>query len=275
VKKTCVIGWPIAHSRSPLIHGYWIKQLGLDADYRKVPIKPENLPAFFREFTENGFAGCNVTIPHKEAAFQLVSECDAVAGRLGAVNTVYVRGGRLHGSNTDGEGFLNSLKAAHPDSLFASVNAVIIGAGGSARAVIGALLDEGVPCVGVINRTSSRIDELIQLFGPRVSNADDALVSSCGLIVNATSQGMEGQPSLNFDITRLKPDCMVADLVYTPLKTDFLLRAEARGHRILPGLGMLLHQAVRGFELWHGVRPEVTQELYELVTADVMRVAKT
>jgi shikimate dehydrogenase len=271
MKKTCVIGWPIAHSRSPLIHDYWMKRHGIHSAYEKVAVKPVELQAFFTGFLASPFKGCNVTIPHKEAAFHLIKDVDERASRLRAVNTICVRDGRLHGTNTDGEGFLGSLKQSFPDIVLTGSSAVILGAGGSAKAVIGALLDAGVAEITVINRTAARIDELISMFGPKIGAAGADGVGTCDLLIQATPMGMEGQLANAFDFSRLNPSALVADLVYTPLKTQFLAAAEARGHRILPGLGMLLHQAVRGFELWHGVRPDVTQELYELVAADVAK----
>lgn len=271
MNKTCVIGWPIAHSRSPLIHGYWIRKYGLKASYTREAIQPERLPAFVRSLQGNGFVGCNVTLPHKEAVYGLVDEADMLARRLGAVNTIYVRDGLLMGTNTDGEGFLSSLTSSYPDFDLSGKTAVIIGAGGSARAVVGALLDAGVSRAAIINRTASRVTELRELFGSRVFVAGPERMSGCDLLIHATSQGMEGQASLSFDLSLLKPTCIVADLIYTPLKTELLAAAESRGLAILPGLGMLLHQAVRGFELWHGIRPEVTQDLYDVVAADVAK----
>jgi shikimate dehydrogenase len=273
MKKTCVIGWPIKHSRSPLIHNYWIKAYGIDANYEKVAVAPEMLPDFIRDLPHSGYVGCNVTIPHKERVFELVDETDMLAKRLGAVNTVYFRKGQTLGTNTDGEGFLSSLKAAYPDLELQGRSAVVIGAGGAAKAVIGALLDQGMERIGIINRTALRADQLTQLFSGRVyavSEHDrDKALAACSLLVQTTSMGMEGQPALDFDFARLPTDALVADLVYTPMKTDFLKSAEKRGNRILPGLGMLLHQAVRGFQLWHGVMPEVTDELYDLVARDI------
>jgi shikimate dehydrogenase len=275
VKKTCVIGWPIAHSRSPIIHGYWIQKHGLDATYVKKAIEPEHLAAFLLTLDSDGFVGCNVTLPYKEAAFRLVDETDTLASRLGAVNTIYIKDCRLIGTNTDGEGFLNSLSAAYPKVDLAGLLVVILGAGGSARAVIGALLDAGVREVAVANRSGSRIAELNTLFGSRVRATNSADMENCDLLIHTTPQGMEGQPPFSLDLSQLKASCVVADLIYTPLKTELLAAAEARGHRILPGLGMLLHQAVRGFEIWHGIRPEVTKELHDLVAADIGRVPAT
>lgn len=276
MKKACVIGWPIAHSRSPLIHNYWLKKYGIDALYEKKAVEPESVAQFIANLASSEFIGCNVTIPHKEAAFQVVAKADEIARRLGAVNTVYLKDGAVCGTNTDGEGFIASLRHAHP--VFDSKNktAVIIGAGGAAKAIIGALLDEGVKKIGIINRTRERILDLQVQFGSgvyEISETNDAL-KSCGLLVNTTSQGMEGQPSLELEIQGLNPNALVADIVYTPLETVFLAKARQQGNPVLGGLGMLLHQAVRGFELWFGVKPEVTAELYELIAADVQKARK-
>ncbi len=271
MKKTCVIGWPISHSRSPIIHNYWIANYGLHACYSKEAVETAQLLSFLRNLGNNSFSGCNVTLPHKETAFRLVDETDALANRLGAVNTIYLKDKTLVGTNTDGEGFLGSLKSAYPDFMLSGTTVVVSGAGGSARAVIGALLDADVAQIAVMNRTESRVDELSAIFGERVRLSRLEDMKLCDMLIHATSQGMEGQPPLSIDLSPLKESCVVADLIYTPLKTQLLTAAEARGHRILPGLGMLLHQAVRGFELWHGIKPEVTQELFDLVSADIAK----
>lgn len=278
MKKACVIGWPIAHSRSPLIHTYWLKKYGIDAVYEKKPVEPKNVTQFIANLAGSEFVGCNVTIPHKESAFRAVSETDLIANRLSAVNTVYIRNDKVCGTNTDGEGFIASLRHAHPAFDLRGKTAAIIGAGGAAKAIIGALLDEGIRKIGVINRTRERIHNLEAQFGSGIYEigetiSNDAL-RSCGLLVNTTSQGMEGQPLLELEIQNLNPDALVADIVYTPLETTFLAKAKQRGNPVLGGLGMLLHQAVRGFELWFGVKPEVTAELYELIAADVQKVRK-
>ena len=278
MKKACVIGWPIAHSRSPLIHNYWLKKYGIDAVYEKKAVEPKNVAQFIANLAASEFIGCNVTIPHKETAFQAVAKADEIASRLGAVNTVYLKDGVVCGTNTDGEGFIASLRHAYPAFDLRNKTAVIIGAGGAAKAIIGALLDEGVEKIGIINRTRERIHDLQAQFGSGVyeiseTNSNDAL-KSCGLLVNTTSQGMEGQPSLELEIQSLNPDALVADIVYTPLETAFLAKARQQGNPVLGGLGMLLHQAVRGFELWFGVKPEVTAELYELIAADVQKAHK-
>jgi shikimate dehydrogenase len=278
MKKACVIGWPITHSRSPLIHTYWLKRYGIDAVYEKKAVEPESVAQFITNLTSSEFIGCNVTIPHKETAFQAVTKVDEIASRLGAVNTVYLRDGVVCGTNTDGEGFIASLRHAHPAFNLKNKTAVIVGAGGAAKAIIGALLDEGMETIGIINRTRERIHDLQVHFGSgiyEISEAisDDAL-QSCGLLVNTTSQGMEGQPSLKLEIQSLNPNALVADIVYTPLETAFLAKARQQGNPVLGGLGMLLHQAVRGFELWFGVKPEVTAELYDLIAADVQKANK-
>ncbi len=278
MKKACVIGWPIAHSRSPLIHNYWLKKYGIDSVYEKKAVEPESVAQFIVNLASSEFIGCNVTIPHKGAAFRAIAKTDEIARRLGAVNTVYLKGGVVCGTNTDGEGFIASLQYAHPSFDLKNITAIVIGAGGAAKAIIGALLDEGVEKIGIINRTRERIHDLQVQFGSGVyetseANSDTAL-KSCGLLVNTTSQGMEGQPSLELEIQSLNPDALVADIVYTPLETAFLAKARQQGNPVLGGLGMLLHQAVRGFELWFGVRPEVTAELYELIASGVQKAHK-
>ena len=278
MKKACVIGWPIAHSRSPLIHNYWLKKYGIDAVYEKKAVEPENVAQFIANLAASEFIGCNVTIPHKETAFQAVAKADEIASRLGAVNTVYLKDGVVCGTNTDGEGFIASLRHAHPAFDLRNKTAVIIGAGGAAKAIIGALLDEGVEKIGIINRTRERIHDLQVQFGSGIYEISETIsndaLKSCGLLVNTTSQGMEGQPSLELEIQSLNPNALVADIVYTPLETAFLAKARQQGNPVLGGLGMLLHQAVRGFELWFGVKPEVTAELYELIAADVQKAHK-
>lgn len=278
MKKACVIGWPVSHSRSPLIHNYWLRKYGIDAVYEKKAVEPENVAQFIANLAASEFVGCNVTIPHKEAAFQAVAKADEIASRLAAVNTVYLMDGVVCGTNTDGEGFIASLRQSHPKINLRDKTAIIVGAGGAAKAVIGALLDEGVARIGIINRTRERIHDLQVQFGSSIYEIGEAIsdeaLESCGLLVNTTSQGMEGQPLLELEIQDLNPNALVADIVYTPLETAFLAKARRRGNPVLGGLGMLLHQAVRGFELWFGVKPDVTAELYELIAADVQKAHK-
>lgn len=271
--RACVIGWPISHSRSPLIHGYWLKQHGIDGSYTRQPVEPAALAGFIGGLEASGYAGCNVTLPHKEAVFALVRRADEATERLGAVNTVYLRDGVVLGTNTDGEGFINSLLQSTPRFTVAGTRAVVLGAGGASLAVVNAILGQGASEVVVANRTVEKAEELRRRFGPRIvpvawDKAADQL-GECGLLVNTTSLGMKGQPELDIDLSRLWGDAVVTDIVYTPLRTRLLTDAAARGHRVVEGLGMLLHQAVRGFSLWFGITPEVTQELHDLVARDI------
>lgn len=272
-RKACVIGWPISHSRSPIIHGYWLKRYGIEGSYVRIPVKPEELPAFFSGLTGQGFAGCNVTLPHKEAAFRAVRTADAATSRLGVVNTVFARDDELWGTSTDGEGFLASLTAGHPGWRARDQTVVILGAGGATRALVGALIDAGAARLLIANRTRARTEELKRDFGPKVEPRDwteaAEILRHADLLINTTSLGMTGQPPLAVDLDNLPKTALVTDIVYTPLETDLLKRAKARGNAIVPGLGMLLHQAVRGFDLWFGTRPEVTEELYDLIARDI------
>lgn len=268
-----VIGWPISHSRSPIIHGYWIDRYGIDGQYLKIPVEPGDLPRFMAGLVDQGLAGINVTIPHKEAVFGIVSEVEPEARRLGAVNTVYLRDGRLVGTNTDGFGFMASLCAAAPDWSAAAAPAVVLGAGGAARAVVSALDDAGVPEIRIVNRDIDRARRLAAALRPdaRVLGWDDApqALAGAGLLVNTTSLGMTGMPDPDLSLARLPAEAIVADIVYTPLRTALLERAAAAGHRTVDGLGMLLHQARPGFRHWFGVEPEVTPDLRALVVADI------
>ncbi|MCA3561338.1 MAG: shikimate dehydrogenase [Aestuariivirga sp.] len=271
--KACVIGWPISHSRSPLIHGYWLKLHGINGSYTRQPVEPSSLADFIGRLEGAGYAGCNVTIPHKEAVFGLVTRADASTERLGAVNTVYLHNGKILGTNTDGEGFINSLKQGAPGLELANSRALVLGAGGASLAVVNAILEQGANEVAVANRTREKADQLRMRFGERVlpirwDEAEDHL-AECSLLVNTTSLGMKGQPDLDLRLTRLPQKAVVTDIVYTPLRTRLLDEAAARGNIVSEGLGMLLHQAVRGFSLWFGVMPQVTPELHDLVARDI------
>ncbi len=273
MKRACVIGWPIRHSRSPIIHNYWLGQLGIDGDYSKIAVEPENLAAFINALPLSEFAGCNVTIPHKERVFELVRPADDNTRRIATVNTVYVRDGVAYGTNTDGEGFIANLAQQCRDFTLANRQAIVLGAGGSALAITGALIDSGVTEIVMINRSLERAQALRQRFGaivnPQPWDRRNGLLGEASLLVNATSLGMTGQPALDIDLRRLPRGAVVTDIVYTPLITAFLATARQLGFQIVPGLGMLLHQAVRGFELWFGQRPAVTPELYDLVARDI------
>jgi shikimate dehydrogenase len=271
--KACVIGWPIAHSRSPLIHNYWLKQLGINGHYDRVPVEPQNLEVFIKNLKDNGYKGCNITIPHKEAAIALLDHCDHNVKTIGAVNTIYLRNDQLYGESTDGDGFLKNLIATVKDFEPNEKTICVLGAGGSAKAIIERLCRAGVKAINVVNRTLSRAEELQRSFTPIVrafsNDQINQALEGVDVFINTTSQGMVGQPTLNIDLSTLSKSAIVCDIVYVPLKTDLINRAEARGNPTVPGLGMLLHQAVRGFELWFGQEPTVTSELYNLVARDI------
>lgn len=270
----CVIGWPAGHSRSPLIHNYWLKLHGLAGDYRAEAVPPEQFAGFVASLAARGYVGANVTIPHKQAALAL-SVPDARATAVGAANTLWFEHGVLRSTNTDVEGFIANLDASAPgwDRLLDDV--VVLGAGGAARAVIFGLRERGAKRIHVVNRTPARANELQEQFGPTVRPArwDEAATraTDAALIVNTTSLGMAGQAPLALDVSGFAAAAVVADLVYVPLQTPLLVAATARGLRTADGLGMLLHQAVRGFSLWFGVTPQVTTELRALIEADLTR----
>ncbi|NPU11289.1 shikimate dehydrogenase [Bradyrhizobium sp. 83002] len=272
-RAACLIGWPAAHSRSPLIHHHWLHQLGIAGGYTIEAVPPEELADFVAHLARRGFVGANVTIPHKERVLEL-SEPDARARAVGAANTLWYEHGILRATNTDVEGFIGNLDAAAP-GWDRTDEALVLGSGGSARAVVFGLLERGIGRVHVINRTAARAQALADEFGRRVAaegwDRVGALLPRAGLFVNTTSLGMHGQPPLALDVALLSPHAVVADIVYVPLETQLLATARARGLRTADGLGMLLHQAVRGFELWFGRRPQVTPELRALVEADLRK----
>jgi shikimate dehydrogenase len=271
-RAACLIGWPAAHSRSPLIHHYWLRTLGIEGGYNIEAVPPEGLAEFVMHLSAHGFVGANVTIPHKERALALTVP-DARSRAVGAANTLWYEGNVLRSTNTDVEGFINNLDASAPgwDGID---DALVLGAGGSSRAVVFGLLERGIKRVRLANRTIGRAralaDQLGEAVHPIAWEAIGDALPHAGLLVNTTSLGMKDQPPLELDINRLPPDAVVADLVYVPLETPLLAAARARGLRTADGLGMLLHQAVRGFELWFGRRPEVTPELRALVEADLI-----
>lgn len=276
MKRACVIGWPIKHSRSPIIHNYWLRQHGIDAAYDKEEVAPETLPGFIAGIGRE-LAGCNVTVPHKEAALALVDNVDETARAVGAVNTIWSDKNGVHGANTDVEGFLSNLDQSAPGWDRPPLKAVVLGAGGAARAVVFGLIGRGAADIAVVNRSFERAEELAKDIGgnSRAVPLDDlaSLLPSATLLVNATSLGMQGKPPLEISLAGLNSAALVTDLVYVPLLTPLLEAAAARGHKTVDGLGMLLHQAVPGFEKWFGVRPEVTPELRRLVEDDIARTA--
>jgi shikimate dehydrogenase len=264
-----VMGWPVEHSLSPRVHGYWLEHHRIDGAYVPLAVAPEHLETALSALPALGFRGVNLTVPHKERALGLCPEVDDLARRIGAVNTVVVRDGILIGSNSDAFGFLENLKAGAPDWRADAAPAVVLGAGGAARAVVTALVDAGAPEVRIVNRTRARAESLAaSLGGPLSVHAWDrrhAALNGTGLLVNTTTLGMVGQPPLDLDLDGLPPDSVVTDLVYAPLVTPLLEAAGARGNLVVDGLGMLLHQARLGFEAWFGVRPEVTAALRAFV----------
>jgi shikimate dehydrogenase len=270
-RAACLIGWPAAHSRSPLIHHYWLRLHGIRGGYSIEAIPPEGFAEFVVHLSAHGFVGANVTIPHKERALQL-TEPDERARAVGAANTLYYDGTILRSTNTDVEGFIGNLDAAAP-GWDRTEDALVLGAGGSSRAVVFGLVERGIRRIHLANRTMERAQALADRFGvtvvPAAWNTLGDVLPRIGLLVNTTSLGMDGQPPLDIELPLLPRDAVVADLVYVPLETPLLAAAMARGLRTADGLGMLLHQAVRGFELWFGLRPGVTQELRALVETDL------
>jgi len=271
-RAACVIGWPVEHSRSPLIHNYWLKAYGIAGAYRREAVPPDKFAAFVRSLAARGYVGANVTVPHKEAALQL-SEPDERARTIGAANTLWFDGGVLRSTNTDVEGFLANLDACAPHWDRGLGVAAVLGGGGAARAVIFGLLARGVERIFLVNRTASRAEDLRQRFGAAVHpvawDRRDSVLGEAGLLVNTTTLGMQGQPDLAIAVERLPDRAVVADLVYAPAVTKLLGAARARGLRTADGIGMLLHQAVRGFSLWFGKVPAVTDQLRALLEADL------
>jgi shikimate dehydrogenase len=270
IRLAGVIGDPIAQSRSPRLHGHWLLRHGIEGHYVPLHVRAEDLPATLALLPRLGFAGINVTIPHKEAAFAAAHERTARARAVGAANTLTFRAGRILADNTDGYGFVASLRRGAP-GRDPSAPAFVLGGGGAARAVIAALLEEGAERVTLANRTASRAGLLAAQMGPRVSTVpwDEAprALPGHGLLVNTTSLGMTGQPPLDLDIRALDGTATVTDIVYAPLETPLLAAARARGNPVVDGLGMLLHQAVPGFTAWFGVEPEVDDALRAAVLA--------
>lgn len=263
-----VMGWPVGHSRSPRLHGHWFERYGIDGVYVPLPVRPDDVELAFRALPRLGFRGWNVTVPHKEAAARVVDELDPAARRIGAVNTVLVQeDGRTRGLNTDGAGFLANLRQQAPSWQAALGPAVVLGAGGSARAVATTLLDAGVAQVTLVNRTMARAEQLAAELADLGSvaavgwNKAEHALADAALLVNCTSLGMAGQPPLELTLRPLSASAVVADLVYTPLETTLLADARRRGNATVEGLGMLLHQAVPGFSHWGGRVPEVDDAL--------------
>lgn len=273
MKRACVIGWPVEHSRSPLLHGYWLKKYGIDGAYTKEAVRPEAVADFLQSLEANGFVGCNVTVPHKAAAFAAADEREASAEAVSAANTLWVSGGKLVAANTDTYGYMTNLGQQAPGWDRRDAPISVLGAGGAARAIVHGFLDAGVGEVRVFNRTRARAETLAGQFGPRVKVFDwsEREIGSrdSAVLVNTTIIGMNGVGTLDIDLAGFDRECVVSDIVYVPLETELLRGAKSQGLRTVDGLGMLLHQGVPGFEKWFGVRPEVTDELRRFIVADI------
>ncbi len=269
MKKAFVTGWPIKHSKSPMLHGFWLKQYGIDGSYEAYGVEPENFEQFLKDLPSSEFMGGNVTIPHKEVAFANVDQLDNAASAIGAVNTLWLEDEKLCGGNTDAYGFSANMDQFAPDWKNGK-NAIVLGAGGAARAIIFAILDAGYEQIHIVNRTYERAENLSTLFDKKChAHSWDKLpelLSEADFIVNTTSIGMAGSDaSMMPDLSTLPTSAIVSDIVYIPLETPFLKSANELGLQTVDGLGMLLHQAVPGFEKWFGVRPEVTSELRDYI----------
>lgn len=268
-KLAGIMGWPVAHTRSPALHNFWLDEHGVDGAYVPLPVSPSQLEQALRALPVLGFRGCNLTIPHKEKALSVVDRVEPQARRIGAMNTVIVAAdGSLEGRNTDVYGFRESLRDGAPDWKPTCGPAVVLGAGGAARAVVAALIEMGVAELRLVNRTRGRAERVAEeLVAPTCGisilswEARDAALEDAGLLVNASSLGMAGEPDLAIDLSLLPRQAVVADLVYVPLETALLAAARRRGHRCVDGLGMLLHQGRPGFEAWFGTPVSVTREL--------------
>jgi shikimate dehydrogenase len=273
MKRACVVGWPVAHSRSPLIHGYWLARYGIDGSYGREAVRAEEAARFLRHLQAQGYVGCNVTIPHKEAAYAVADEALPAARAAGAANTLWYDGDRLMADNTDGSGFVNNIRAAVPGFAFDGAAVSVLGAGGAARGIVHALLQAGAGELRIFNRTRARADALAGAFGAKVKAFDwserGGLSCDVALLVNTTPLGMQRTEPVDMDVGVLDGSCVVADIVYVPLETPLLAAARKRGLATVDGLGMLLHQAVPGFERWFRVRPEVTDELRALMVRDI------
>jgi len=273
--KAFVIGHPIAHSRSPLIHGSWIAEHEIDGSYTAIDVSPADLPGFFERLRTGEFAGGNVTIPHKEAVFALCDSVDPLAETIGAVNTLVVETGRVHGTNTDYLGFLGNLDAGAPGWSDGLETAIVLGAGGAARAILVALQSRGIGSIVLLNRTRATAEKMAAEMPGQIAvaglEAFNDVAPLAGLVVNTTSIGMHGTKFENFDLSLLPARALVTDIVYVPLVTPLLAEAKALGLKTVDGLGMLLHQAVPGFEAWFGVRPVVNARLRQTIEATLGR----
>ena len=272
-KLAGVMGWPISHSRSPLLHGYWLRELNIDGAYLPFAVDPENIEAALRALPILGISGVNLTVPHKELAMSVCDHIDSIGRRIGAVNTIIVNDdGTLSGTNTDAFGFLENLRAESAWRASAGP-ALVLGAGGAARAIVAALIDDGICEVRLANRTLSRAEALAADFGRAVTTVPwdqiNAAMDGTALLVNTSTLGMTGQPDLELDLHDLPDTAVVNDIVYSPLETTLLRKAKTRGNSVVDGLGMLLHQARPGFTAWFGEEPTVSDGLRAHILADL------
>lgn len=270
--KTGVIGHPIKHSKSPLIHNYWIEKYNLKGTYQAIDISPENLQDDIQKLINEGYAGFNVTIPHKEALIALCAESSPNVHSIGAANTIIIKNDQLHGRNTDGYGFIKNILDVSPKFDFKGKNAVILGAGGAARSIINALIGEQIKHVYLLNRTREKAETIqkqmkcsVDLMSVKDWDKRNEILSEADILINTTALGMEGQHALEIDLSTLAQTALVNDIVYAPLHTDLLKNAQSRGNTIITGIGMLIHQARPAFKEWFGIMPDVTDELRELV----------
>ena len=274
--KAFVIGWPIAHSLSPQLHGYWLKQCGIDGSYEKIAVEPQNINEFISSFHAQGFVGGNITIPHKETVYDLLENCDETAKTLKAVNTLWVKDGKLKATNTDGYGFTANLDDFAPQWRKAKT-ALVIGAGGASRAIILALLNAGIRNIFIANRTIERAEKLATQMAERCSAHTmediEKLLGQTDILINTTALGMKGNEPLELKLENLPESAIVTDVVYNPLRTPLLQHAEKLNLETVDGIGMLLHQAVPGFEKWFGFRPRVTPALREFML-DILKATK-
>jgi shikimate dehydrogenase len=272
-RRACIIGHPVAHARSPIIHRFWLAEHKIDGDYAREDVPPEKIATFLADFPNSGYVGANVTVPHKAAAFRALAHAEPVAAAMQVANMLWVENGRLCGTNTDAHGFVANLDECEPDWDTQIEQAVVLGAGGGARAAVYGLIERGVPSVVVVNRTPARAQALATQFGERVTigSFDDlpAWLQDADLLVNSTTLGMAGQPALAIDLAPMQDSAIVYDIVYVPLETPLLAAARARGLRTVDGLGMLLQQAVPCFDRWFGVRPRVSPALRAALLADL------
>jgi len=274
LRAACVMGWPVAHSRSPIIHGYWLKLHGLKGDYRREAVEPKDFPDFLNNLAARGYVGGNVTMPHKDMALKM-SEPDERARAVGAANTLWLDNGKLRSTNTDVEGFIGALDEAAPGWDQGITKAVIIGAGGAARAIAYGFVERKIPQIYVVNRTFAKAEGFRDRFGPSIipTRWEDMgkALQGAEVVANATPLGMVGFEELPIDLSGVAKAAVVGDAIYAPLETGLLKKAKSLGLKTSDGLGMLLHQAGRGFQLWFGVRPKVTQELRAILEAELAK----